>query len=84
MDKIDFTEIQTPSIRNISRPGDELDQIQIKSNIWLKIQDKRNQTDYAFIPIEFKLNFDAKIRRGIRMKYGWTQEMKTKFGNVSL
>lgn len=53
MDKIDYTDLQTPSIRNISRPGDELDQIQIRSNIWLKIQDRKNKTDYAYIPIEF-------------------------------
>ena len=36
------------------------------------------------MPIEFELNFDAKIRRGVRMKYGWTQEMKSTFRNVSL
>lgn len=27
---------------------------------------------------------DAKIRKGIRMRYGWTQEMKSTFRNVSI
>jgi hypothetical protein len=84
MDKIDFSDIQTPAIRNISHAGGELDEIQIKSNIWLKVQDKMNNSDYAYIPIEFELNFEAKTRKGIRLMYGWTQEVKSSFKNVSI
>ena len=84
MNHIEFDDIQMPGIRNISRPGTELDQIRIRSNIWLKIQNKLIKSDQVYIPIEFELNFEAKIRRGIRMKYGWTQDVKSNFNNVSL
>lgn len=36
------------------------------------------------IPIQVKFQFDAKIRRGIRMRHGWTQEVKFAYRGLNL
>lgn len=73
-----------------------LDHISIKNNIFILLRDKEtksrfasdpmssNGTDHTVIPIEVEFSFDAKIRKGMMMKYGWTQDVKFAFDGVRL
>lgn len=70
--ELDFSELQKPGITNVTGKGNELDKISLKSNIWVAFKDKEQERDIVVIPIEFRFDFDAKIRRGARLKYGYT------------
>ena len=66
-------DIPSPGIKNASQTGSaNLDKISLHQNIWLQITNRQRRTDTILLPLMFELDFGAKLRRGIRMKTGWT------------
>lgn len=85
LSKMNLKSIQKPEIQNITASApDQMDDIAIKQNLFFQIKDRSIDSDLAIIPIELNFHFKAKFRRGIQLRYGWTQEMKSSFTNVTL
>lgn len=85
LSKMNLKAIQKPEIQNITaRDPKDMDEIAIKQNVFFQVKDRSIDSDLAIIPIEFNYHFKAKFRRGIQLRYGWTQEMKSAFTNVTL
>lgn len=82
--QLDHAVLQKPGIQNITDTKGNLDHISIKQNIFIQIKEKESNSDLTMVPIELEIRFDAKIRKGMMMKYGWTQEVKFEFKDVRL
>ena len=61
-----------------------MDEITIKQNVFLQVKDRSMDSDLTVVPVELNFHFAAKLRRGMMLRYGWTQEIKTAFRNVTL
>jgi len=81
---MDLQQVQAPMITNTTTPGKVMDDISIKQNVFLQLKDKAMGTDLTMIPLELNLNFEAAWRRGMMLKYGWTQEVKSSFKDFTL
>jgi len=68
----------------VTGDGTALDEIAIKQNIFLMVKDRNVDSDLTVVPLELNFHFAAKLRRGMMLRYGWTQEIKTAFRNVTL
>ena len=73
-----------PEIKNISGKHDALDQISIKTNQFILLKNDDFETDFTIVPMELNLHFAAKIRRGNMYKYGWTEEVKFQFRDLTI